>query len=134
MSVWSEANGRAVVYARSGGLCEVCRRPAASVHHRVKRGQGGTWNPANLLHLCGDGTMWCHGWIEGHPQHALALGLWLLNGTDPLTRPAYLHPWMWWRGWWFLHEDGCVEWTEPAPEPAVLGPAIAALTAARLTL
>lgn len=73
---WSEQAGRAYVYARSQGRCEVCGiHGAHTFHHRLKKGQGGTWAPSNGLHVCGDGTRFCHGWIEANPAHAMLLGL-----------------------------------------------------------
>lgn len=105
----SEQTARAVVYARSQGRCEVCAGYSAdSVHHRMKEGR--PWEPANLLHVCGDGTRGCHGWIEAHPTHARALGLWLPRGVDYTAWPAWLHPTMWWRGWWVPDNTGCWEW------------------------
>ena len=106
----TEQAGRAIVYARSQGRCELCGRAADTFHHRVKRSQGGTWDPANGLHVCGDGTRYCHGWIEAHPAHAMALGLWLPRGTNPAAWPAWLRPTMWWRGWWYADNDGCWTW------------------------
>lgn len=115
---WTEAAGRSIVYARSQGRCEVCTRPAHSVHHRVKRGQGGTWDPTNLLHVCGDGTRYCHGWVEANPAHAVALGLWVRTGDDPARVPAYLHPTTLWRAWWFADDEGCWTWADDTPPPA----------------
>lgn len=135
MSAWSEAAGRAVVYQRSMGRCEVCTRPAATFHHRVKRGQGGSWAPSNGLHLCGDGTRYCHGWIEGNPRHAMALGLWLRAGSVPADWPLYCRPALFHRGWWQMDDDGCWRFTDPPADwnlrPEVAA-ALTALHAARL--
>ena len=129
----SEQAGRAIVYARSQRRCEVCQRPAESVHHRMKAGR--PWDPANLLSLCGDGVARCHGWLENHPTHAIALGLWLPRGADPTIWPAWLHPTMWTRGWWQPDNDGCWTWdaarnTHDNP-PADVTAAIRAITIAR---
>jgi hypothetical protein len=53
----------AAVAERSKGLCEGCgRKPAAEMHHRLYRSQGGRDEITNLLHLCGRGnTSGCHG-------------------------------------------------------------------------
>jgi hypothetical protein len=136
MNPFSEQRGRAIVYERSQRTCEVCGRPAHTVHHRVKRGQGGTWDPANLLSVCGDGTRFCHGWIEANPAHAMTLGLWVRSGTDPSTVPAYLHPHSWWRAWWYAESDGCWKWTDllDGNETPEVQAAIRALTLARLPL
>lgn len=131
---WSEQAGRAIVYARSQRLCEVCSRPAASVHHRVKKGQGGQWDPANLLSLCGDGTRFCHGWIEGHPREALLLGLWVRAGIGPGTVPVWCSPAALPRGWWTLHSDGTLTWhldrNHLTPPPDITA-ALTSLTTAR---
>ena len=125
----SEQAARLIVYARSQGRCEVCTRPADSVHHRNK--QGRLWDPSNLLHLCGDGTRWCHAWIEQNPTHAIALGLWVPRHLPPETVPAYCHPTMFWRSWWMLDDDGCWVWAgDPPPDH----PATPARQAAVLSL
>ncbi|UQS95194.1 HNH endonuclease [Pseudanabaena phage Pam4] len=127
----SEQRGRAIVHARSyGGLCEVCGRPGHSLQHRVKAGQGGTWDPANLLRVCGDGTRYCHGWIEANPRHAMALGLWLHAVDDPTTVPAYIAPPALPRGWWLLDSDGMYLWvSDQDAYNAAAGPALTALRA-----
>lgn len=58
---------KALILARSGGICELdsCG-PAEVIHHRRPRGAGGTslaWvnQPANGLHV----SRSCHDWIEG---------------------------------------------------------------------
>ena len=100
---------RPVILRRSGGRCEIAvpnqclgRAPvmmveqadgqevpvAANVHHRRPRGQGGSNDPANLLHLCGSGTTGCHGYIESNRTVARANG-WLLEfGQDPRIVPV----------------------------------------------
>ncbi len=67
-----------------------------TVHHRMKRSQGGTWDPSNLLLLCGDGTTGCHGWVEAHPEAAQAQGLWLTPNVDTQSVPylAYGRYWL----------------------------------------
>ena len=130
----SEQAGRAIVYARSQGRCEVCGNYSAqSYHHRMK--QGRPWNPANGLHVCGDGTRGCHGWIEAHPNHARALNLWLPRGADSTLWPAWLHPTMWWRGWWLPDDDGCWTWdagrSQSETPPPEVSAAIDAICAAR---
>jgi hypothetical protein len=52
-----------------------------SIHHRVRRSQGGKNVPECLVTLCGDGLLGCHGWVHRNPAEARAFG-WLLLGTD----------------------------------------------------
>ena len=79
-----ESRTRRIVAERSGGVCELCGvRPAESVHHRWKKGQGGPWSPSNCVATCGDGTRGCHGWIESHPGAAGVLGFHLRPKTHP---------------------------------------------------
>lgn len=86
---WTEAKCRPIVYARAGlgdarmARCEKCgQREPLSMHHRRKRGQGGTWAPSNIVVVCGSGTTGCHGWIERNPTNANAEG-WGLGRGDP---------------------------------------------------
>lgn len=104
--LWTEARGRAAVYERSQGRCEVassvCRGRGESWSHIRSRGQGGTWAPDNGLHACGDGTTGCHGWIEAHPEQARTYGwrreswqaernpVWIVN-VHASMRPAWWH-------------------------------------------
>lgn len=103
-----ELAARKVARARSEGLCEVCAgHPAQSMHHRRKAGR--VWTPENLLHICGDGTTGCHGWIEAHPLKAQQQGWWVPSHKDPAKTPAWLAG----RGYVFLSANGSVE---EAPE------------------
>lgn len=107
-----EARARAIVTARSGGRCEaavenVCMGQAQSVHHRRKPGR--LWNPSNLLHVCGDGTIGCHGWIEAHPERANEDGLWLFAGEDPAETAAHIR-WENLRSWYLLDDEGLLIW------------------------
>lgn len=65
-----EKRTRALVLARCGGLCERCGVSGYTVHHRLKKGQGGSWSGSNCVALCGDGVRGCHGWTEGNPTDA----------------------------------------------------------------
>lgn len=81
----NEKISREVVYARSGGDCEVryprvCLGRATNWHHR--RAAGRIWTPANGLHVCGSGTTGCHGWITHHPAMAREFGWTVSNYTD----------------------------------------------------
>lgn len=102
-----EAPARKVVRARSEGICECCGLKAESMHHRRKTGR--VWAPENLLHVCGDGTRGCHGWIEANPTKAQQQGWWVPSHKDPAKTPCWLAG----RGYVFLNANGSVE---EAPE------------------
>lgn len=103
---------------RSGGVCEVCgRRLSAdwglrgwlwSIHHRRNRGMGGSSKrphtdcSCNLLVVCGNGTVMCHGWITEHPTTASQRGLTVSKYRDePWRDKVKLHD-----GWFILRCDG----------------------------
>lgn len=52
-----------------------------SIHHRVRRSQGGRNTMENLVTLCGDGVAGCHGWVHGNVA-AARTGGWILLGSD----------------------------------------------------
>lgn len=126
---WNEQKCRAVVNERAAGRCEVCGRQGESIHHRVKAGQGGQWAPSNTVRLCGDGTRRCHGWLEAHPLHAKALGLWLPPTATPADWPMYVRPAMFTRAWWKADDDGMWIPTDP-PDGYEDQPEVAAAIAA----
>ena len=90
MSEISERTARVLVARRSGGMCEAgYDAEATEVHHRINRSQGGTWDPANLLHLCHRH----HHWITTNPRGA-ALKRWTLpRGSEPGIEPAFMARW-----------------------------------------
>lgn len=105
-----EHQARALIDARSqGGRCELHGGLGSNVHHRNK--QGRVWVGSNLIRLCGSGTTGCHGWIESHPEHAMALGLWLRHDEDPTAVPMYCRPILFGLGWWQPDDAGM--WTAP---------------------
>lgn len=109
---YPEGRGRAIVYARSGGVCECCgARRAESWSHRVAKSRGGLWSPSNGLHLCGDGTRLCHGWLEANPTWAGG-GFWHIRRDLRLPDivPTYLRtPEVPDGGWFLLLDDGSRE-------------------------
>ncbi len=116
---FSEHQGRKVVHTRAGGRCEiaiddVCSGEPDTVHHRVKKGQGGLWSPSNLLVACGSGTTGCHGFVEAHPSWAKTEGLWLLSDMDPLVEPVHMR-WEGLRSWWRLDDEGLLHWIGDSP-------------------
>ena len=70
---WTQADGYAVVDARSGGRCECngidkpgCGRRAEIHHHIAGRGGDDPHRPTNLLHLTDE----CHRRIHAHPKQS----------------------------------------------------------------
>jgi len=101
----SVIRARALVYARSNGICEVCGcRRATNWHHRRNASQGGRWAASNGLHVCGSGTTGCHGWITTHPVLAAERGLTVRSTESPADVPV-LHAAY---GWVYLLDDGTV--------------------------
>jgi hypothetical protein len=108
-ATWPESQGRAVVYARSGGACELRGvHRAESWSHRMAKSRGGLWRPSNGLHLCGSGTTGCHGWLEAHPLWAGEGGWHIrrLHTANPLDIPVYLRPTGMEPGWFLLDDAG----------------------------
>jgi len=107
---FTEKYGKDVVHARSGGVCERCGHARAEEwHHRLNRGQGGTWDPANGLHLCKP----CHRDVGASDQTLFDNG-WRIRRKDP--RPASDVPVLHWRlGMVRLDSDGNYHFH---PEPA----------------
>jgi len=119
LTTFPEAKARGIVRTRSGGKCEVaragvCLGEAHSMHHRRKEGR--LWNPANILHTCGDGTRGCHGWIESHPTLANEEGLWLFAGEKPETTSCHMR-WENLMSWFTLDDEGLLHWDTTLSEP-----------------
>lgn len=88
---------RELVWARAGGACEICSTPLhnqiRSLHHRRRRGMGGSrapWinSPANLMLLCGSGTLGCHGMVEHNRAVGYDSGWLLRDGELPAETPV----------------------------------------------
>lgn len=90
-----EREGKKVVKARSGGLCEACgMRRAAEWHHRKNRSQGGTWDVVNGLHLC----LVCHAFVGDKRHAARARGWVVLRNEQPDDVPVLRRDsWVWLR-------------------------------------
>jgi hypothetical protein len=94
---WS-ADTRAIVRARSGGICEVgavgCLITATNLHHRLPLRMGGNRNPAlrtaaNALAVCGQGNAsGCHQFLDRHSRLAAVAGWKLHAGADPTVEPV----------------------------------------------
>lgn len=55
-------NVRKAIYKRDGYRCALCDNPRGlQIHHVMKRSQGGSNSPMNLITLC----MYCHNTIHG---------------------------------------------------------------------
>lgn len=87
---------------RDGCACIRCLAPLVgrrgfdwSIHHRVRRSQGGDNRLSNLVSLCGSGTTGCHGRrVHAAPAAARAVGLLLRRGDDPAAaRLLYAGTW-----------------------------------------
>lgn len=86
---------RRLVDERDFNRCVVCgewtQGRTYSLHHRRPRGMGGTRKPdtpANLITVCGDGTVGCHEWIETNRSEASENG-WLVSAyRDPADIPV----------------------------------------------
>lgn len=77
------------------GSCERCARwTVLTLHHRVKRGQGGAWAADNCVLVCGDGVRGCHGWIEANPDAAAVEGFHCRPWEDPASVPLLVR-WDW---------------------------------------
>ena len=59
----------------------ICRGEATHKHHRKLRKHGGTDEAANLLALCGTGTLGCHGYVHANPAISYERG-WLVHSWD----------------------------------------------------
>lgn len=86
-----ERKARTLVYARSGGWCEIalpgCTRTATEWCHRKNRSQGGRWLASHGMHGCHS----CHAATtntDGHRDTYEANGWVLRRHQDPATTPV----------------------------------------------
>jgi len=73
-----------------------------SLHHRLRRSQGGTNTPENLVVVCGHGTAGCHWEVHAGPALSRHFGWLVRRGDDPDTVPVFIHD----VGWVLLTGDG----------------------------
>jgi hypothetical protein len=101
------------IRARDGNRCshKGCSG-TLHVHHRVRRSQCGTNDPANLITLCDA----CHRWVHANPYAARALGLLLRHGEDPAA--IAVRHFLWPAAPVWLGSDLTFGLSEPEPEPA----------------
>lgn len=108
-----ERECRTIVKARANHNCERCyiheTIQGLTLHHRIKRSQGGPWLPSNCVMLCGHGTAGCHGWVEHNPDDANAEGF-HVRPWQPLST-AVLY-----RGYWCLLDDSGGFTRVPTPQ------------------
>lgn len=90
---WKDA--RRAVDGRDLGFCANCPAAAVDVHHRIRRGIGGTDDPrilyalANLIALCRA----CHELAHSRDAEMHVRGMWLETWEQPEAEPAaYLLP------------------------------------------
>lgn len=103
-----EEAARKIVRARDGHRCQMCGASVlnipSSVHHRRRRGMGGSAlleRPSNLVRLCGDGVQGCHGFVESNRTQSTTRG-WLLGYLDdPEATPLLCFD-----GWFVLDDNG----------------------------
>jgi hypothetical protein len=106
---------RLELFNRQHGICPWCGHGLnyedMHAHHRLLRGQGGTWDLANIVGLHGV----CHdvqpGSVHQEPKRAYALGFMIRMG---LLSPAQIP----------LHSRATFEWRLPGAETTML-PALA---------
>lgn len=93
----NEKTCKAIVLERARGRSELSGKSWGyfSYHHRLKRSQGGEWSPENVVYVTGTGTTGEHGWIEGNPNDAHALGFHCRPWEDPAETPVLLHGLHW---------------------------------------
>ncbi len=83
--------------------CALCGMANVSLHHILRRSQGGDDVEANLVFLCGSGTTGCHGLVEAADEKTLgSLGAYvMLNRPDTLEYLAGK-----------VGADGLMDWME----------------------
>ncbi|NUR80748.1 MAG: hypothetical protein HOQ21_09930 [Dermatophilaceae bacterium] len=119
----NEGLARRIVYARSGGLCELripaarCTGHGAEWHHRKRRSQGGLWTPCNGLHSCPP----CHRYVtdtNGHYDECVAAGWIVLEHADPAAVPALIHTITLGHGLILLDDEGMIAFAATDQEAA----------------
>lgn len=107
MDKWQQTRKR--ILERDNGICVRCGREAVDVHHRLRKGMGGTkkeninYGAGNLVSLCRD----CHAYVHAHPRESYRTGFLVASwdspeGTQIVTKFGTI----------MLHPDFTVEQTE----------------------
>lgn len=103
---------KAIILARDGGKCGLCRNEAQTVNHRANRGSGGFKAANRLSNGCGICFL-CNDLIESRPgiaDRARELGVKISRYSDP-TEERFFHPVQ--RVWVYLDDSGSFH---PIPE------------------
>lgn len=111
-AAWTRA--KQIVRERDSWACAECGGLACDVHHRVRRGSGGTGNPAiefspaNLICLCRPDHNRAHAKDEGMRER----GLWLTTDQNPADEPVYVRS-EWGRERFWLLSNGKLSRADP---------------------
>jgi hypothetical protein len=105
--IWSLVDARQTVIHRDGGVCVACGQRFEEIHHRFRRGMGGSkhpdiHSPANLLSLCGSH----HRQAESLRTDVSAVNGWCV----PTLAASFLTPVLTIAGWFVLNDRGTVAW------------------------
>lgn len=96
---------RRLVRERDGGRCLMCGTEADNIHHRRRKGMGGSAlleQPSNLVTLCGLGNAsGCHGEVHQNPWEAHCEGWLLYSGEIAAETPVMTR-----FGWVLLDDEG----------------------------
>jgi hypothetical protein len=112
----AESQARAVVLARSGGVCEWHgTHGGTDWSHRLHRSHGGPWTPSNGLWLCHSLHMALHSQYRAAAESA---GLFLRDGADWDATPVWLPA----NGWVLLGPGGEIDELGPDWGPAPVVP------------
>jgi 5-methylcytosine-specific restriction protein A len=106
---------RALIVARSKGVCDICgTRPTSyQIHHRRPRGMGGSLQ--SMVGGAANGLLLhpnCHEGVERNRKRAYERGWLLRNDQVPSLAPVRL-----WSGWWLLQDDGGTVDASPKTRP-----------------
>jgi 5-methylcytosine-specific restriction protein A len=123
---------RKLIREREDARCAICRRPMTDIHHRLRKGMGGTSRadihlPSNLVGLCRTH----HGLVHAKPAPAV-LGGWIVpTSVEPGLFPIWMQSSQYaYPGWFLLEDDGIVRWTTDDNEPLHLPPGMPSLLSA----
>lgn len=94
----NERECREALKERAAGRCERCGKYiATTLHHRIKRShlsKSNQWRLSNVVALCGNGTMKCHGEVEANPNESEKTGF-HLRPWSSTEAPILLHGRKW---------------------------------------